>query len=172
MAGSRVEPTCYGKAIDLLSRRGHFQLELRTKLQRRGFDEDDIEATCRRLAAEGLLDDRQAARQFIEERLRRGGIGFRKLSHELQRRGVDSEISRPLLQELLPSNDDEPTRRAASRWLAKQSPERAPDLLAAALARHLERRGFSRRAIFDVLRQVRQHGVETTFETAPYDSDF
>lgn len=164
---SRVEPTCYGKAIDLLSRRGHFELEMRSKLRQRGFESEEIDTTVQRLTDEGLLDDGQAARQLVEERLRRGAFGARRLQQELQRRGIDADAARAVLAELVPEDDDAPAREAAERWLSRQSVKREPELLAAALGRYLERRGFSSRAIFGLLRQVRQGGVETTFESAP-----
>ncbi len=156
----KVEPTCYGKAIDLLSRRGHFRRELETKLSRRGFEEEEVAATLERLRLEGLVDDAQTTRQWIEERLRRGDVGQLRLASELDRRGVDRDISRPLLTELLPEDDSQATQRVAEGWLRRQSPGRQGKALEAALARHLERRGFSRRAIFGVLRRLREAAVD------------
>lgn len=171
MSPAKEEPTCYGKAIDLLSRRGHFRLELQTKLLRRGFEDDEVAATLDRLHGEGLVDDVQSARQWIGEKLRRGEVGRRRLTHDLMRRGVDHDVCQQLLSELLPEDDGEATHDAAQRWLRRQPPGRDPQLLSAALARHLERRGFSRRAIFGVLRRVRDQGVDGTLDALPYDGD-
>jgi regulatory protein len=168
----KVEPTCYGKAIDLLSRRGHFRRELETKLSRRGFDEEEVAATLERLYREGLVDDVQTTRQWIEERLRRGDVGRLRLASELDRRGVDHEVSRSLLTELLPEDDRDAARGAAEGWLRRQPPRRQGQALEAALARHLQRRGFSRRAIFGVLRQVREAAAAEGSEAPSYDSDF
>ncbi len=139
-------PPCYHKAIALLGRRAHFRRELRAKLEKRQYPEAEVAATLERLASEGLLDDHDLARQRIAERLRREPIGRRRLEQDLYRRGVDRELIREALEELYPEDDSELAQRAAERWHGRGG--------GPALARHLERRGFSSRAIFATLRHL------------------
>jgi regulatory protein len=139
-------PTAYQKAVQLLASRPHFRREMELKLASRKFPADEIAAALDRLTSEGYLDDRAAAEGFIRSRLSRGE-GRLRLAAELARRGAPSEIAAAALTALLPEDDLEATREAAARWArgGREDP--------AALARHLARKGFSRRAIVQVLRE-------------------
>ncbi len=149
----RQPKSCYAKAVELLARRSHFRLEMRRKLGQRRYDESEIEHTLERLAAEGLIDDCATARELVASRLRREPVGRRKLMAELARRGVESEVVEEVLGELVPDDDLDLARDAAERW-CRRSPGKPP----AALGRHLERRGFSRRAVLTLVRQLGDDG--------------
>lgn len=79
-----------------------------------------------------------------------------RLRGELLRRGVAAATADQILGELLPEDDREAAGEAARRYVAQRGPQgagaEAPDPLA--LARHLSRKGFSRRAIVAVLREL------------------
>ncbi|HEX2253557.1 MAG TPA: regulatory protein RecX [Thermoanaerobaculia bacterium] len=143
-------PTAYRKAQDLLARRGHFRAELAAKLRQRGYEQEEVAATLDRLAEQGWLDDRQAARDFLRSRLARGPEGRRKLAHELARRGAADEVIAEAMADLLPEDEAATAVRAAERWLARggDPADRA------ALARHLERKGFAGGAIRGALERV------------------
>ena len=64
-------PTCYNKALDLLSLRSHFQQELKYKLLRRGYEEEEIEDVLERLIEKRFLDDRATAFEFARSRAAR-----------------------------------------------------------------------------------------------------
>ena len=144
-----MKPTCYDQAVKLLGRRTHFRRELGDKLARRGYPPEEIEETLGRLADRRYLDDAEAARQFVTGRLARsGGYGRARLAAELAARGVEGEVAREVLDGLLPEDDLPAARAEARRWAGgagRKSPE--------ALARRLERRGFSSRAIAVILRE-------------------
>ncbi len=147
MAGSRL--TCYDQAVKLLARRTHFRREIADKLARRGYPAGEVAETLDRLAARRYLDDAQAARQFVAGRLGRGGgYGRARLASELAARGVTGELAREVLDELLPEDELPAAREEARRW-AGAAGGKSPE----ALARRLERRGFSARAIAAVLRE-------------------
>jgi regulatory protein len=141
-------PTAYQKAAQLLASRPHFRRELALKLVSRQFPEDEIEAALDRLTAEGYLDDRAAAEGFITSRLSRGAEGRLRLAAELSRRGAPSEVAEAALAALLPADDLPAAREAAARWESRGGGDPA------ALARHLARKGFSRRAIVLVSREA------------------
>jgi regulatory protein len=79
--------------MDLLARREHSRLELRTKLGKR-FDVDahDIVVQVDRLEAEGLQSDRRLAEAYIRARSNRGH-GPIKIRVELRVKGVDDDLS-------------------------------------------------------------------------------
>ena len=174
----REQISCHRKAFDLLSRRSHFERELERKLQKRGYEADEIADTLERLRGENFLDDRRTAREFIQSRLARAPEGRFKLKSELARRGVDSEIVDEALTDLLPDNDLEMTREAAERWRRRTPRAQTGDLSQrdqAALVRHLSRRGFTRHAIFSVLQDLREEaaaGHHLTASDDPFPDEF
>lgn len=137
--------SCYERAVALLASRSHFRAELRAKLAARGYAEDEVAAALDRLAENGLLDDRRTAEAFLAERLARGPLGRARLRAELLKRGLDDEAATAVLDAALPEDDLDAAREATAAW------ERRGGADAAALARHLARRGFSRRAIVAAL---------------------
>ncbi len=145
-------PTAYEKAVQLLASRPHFRREIEQKLATRSFPKDEIAAALDRLTSEGYLDDRAAAEGFLRGRLSRGE-GRLRLAAELARRGAPAEIAAAALTALLPEDDLPATREAAARWARRGGKEPA------ALARHLARKGFSRRAIVQVLREEGSEAV-------------
>jgi regulatory protein len=133
----------YDQAVKLLARRTHFRREIEVKLAKRGYAPAEVEEALGRLAERRYLDDEEAARQYVAGRLARGGYGRARLRAELDARGVAREVSTAVLDEALPEDDLDAAREEARRHAGK-----AP----AALARRLERRGFSARAIAQILR--------------------
>ena len=137
---------CYQKAAQLLASRPHFRAELAIKLARRGFPAEEAAPALDRLEQQGYLDDTKTAADFVAHRRERGGEGRLRLRAELVRRGARPEAIDAALAGLNEDDDLEAARKAyavASRF--KQDP--------AALARHLARKGFSRRAILAVLHE-------------------
>lgn len=148
-AGGRAPKSCWDRALGLLARRPHFRAELAAKLRDRGYDDDEVAATLERLAERRYLDDEATAASFVTQRLARGPIGRRKLLADLGRRGVDPEVARSAVEEAMPEDDVALAREAAERF-ARRSARRG-EAARAAMARHLERKGFSGRAIVAVL---------------------
>ncbi|MEA2564805.1 MAG: regulatory protein [Acidobacteriota bacterium] len=138
--------TCYQKAVQLLGSRPHFRRELQVKLAQRKFPPEEIEEALDRLAGQGYLDDRKTAAAFVEHRLEHKTEGRLRLRAELEKRGAPDDAVEEALA-AVPEDDLESTREAAERW-QRLHPRGKP----AALAQHLARKGFSRRAIFAVLK--------------------
>jgi regulatory protein len=144
---------CYDKAVELLAARPHFRAELAAKLGRRGFPAAAVEAALDRLAREGYLDDARTAADYAAHRRERGGEGRRRLAAELARRGAPEAAVDAALA-TLPEDDLPAARAAAEQWERRaggSNPRALRDLRA--LARHLDRKGFSRRAIVAVLNE-------------------
>jgi regulatory protein len=138
--------TAYQKAVQLLGSRPHFRRELQAKLAQRNYPAEEIEAALDRLAEQGYLDDFKTAAGFVEQRLSRSSEGRLRLRAELEKRGAPAEAIAEAVA-AVPEDDVEPAREAAERW-QRLHPRGEP----AALARHLARKGFSRRAIFALLK--------------------
>lgn len=143
--------SAYDRAVKLLARRTHFRREIEVKLTRRGYPVAEVEEALGRLEARRYLDDAEAARQYVSGKLARGGYGRARLLAELDARGVGRGVAARVLQELLPKDDLE-----AAREEARRHPGKPP----AALARRLERRGFSAVSIAAVLRERGSEGAD------------
>lgn len=140
---------CYDKAVELLARRPHFERQLGEKLAVRGFSRQAIDACLERLRHDGLLDDRRTAREYIEIRLRRGSIGRRRMRLELVKRGAEEEVVDEALEVSFSDDDLASTREVAVAWMRRGKRDWA------ALARHLDRKGFSTGSILRVVDEAR-----------------
>jgi len=120
----------YSRTLDYLGYRPRSRAEVAAYLQKRGMDEDQVEAIVQRLQRAGLLDDAAFAQYWVENRERFKPRGARALRYELRRKGLaDGEIETALESLDAP----ESAYRSASR--------KAEQL------RHLDRQTFSRKLI-------------------------
>lgn len=136
---------CYDKAVELLARRPHFAVELSKKLAARGYASEEVEEAVARLVAQGYLHDGATAETYVAQRQAKGPEGARRLAAELARRGAGSDEVRRALEAISPEDELEAARRAAEQWRRKGGKDPA------ALARHLDRKGFTRSLIYRLL---------------------
>ena len=137
----RRPKSAYDRGLDLLALRMHFAAELRTKLARRDYPDAEVDGAIERLTADGFLNEQEAAHMLVRS-LKRRGYGRRRLELDLRRRGADETAAGVALECVGDEDELERARSVAARW---RSTHPARD--AAALARHLERRGFAPRTI-------------------------
>jgi regulatory protein len=180
MSGANV--SAYERALRLLGQRQHFRGDLRRKLLAKGYEAEEVDAALERCAAEGYLDDETTARAFVDERQRRRGLGSARIAAELRRRGASSSAVSAALAEVDPEADVARARAAAAKWRRRRAgASRSPTLSVgeddalrrraenAALARHLERKGFGRRAIVAVLAEAGTSSDVDLDDAAPAD---
>lgn len=100
-AGGGGEPskptrTAYDKALGLLARREHSRRELRQKLQRGGFAQDESSAAIEQLGGQGYQDDRRFAESLLRTRSGQG-YGPARIRAELRSQGIGDGVIRDLL---------------------------------------------------------------------------
>jgi regulatory protein len=78
--------------LRLLTGRSRTRAELSGQLAKRGYPDDVSAAVLDRLAAVGLVDDRDYAEQWVQSRRARAGKSRRALAAELRTKGVDNEV--------------------------------------------------------------------------------
>jgi regulatory protein len=129
----------FQRAIRLISRRPHSSEELRVKLSRKHVQEQVIERVIERLADSTLLDDREFADTWVENRMAFRPRSRKLLHQELRQKG----ISKTIIEEALGGFDEE---QAAVRAAAKAIPRYRSlpgELAEQRLLAYLARRGFS-----------------------------
>ncbi len=79
------------KALDLLARREHSQLELKQKLLVRDFDPAEVDDVIAKLAAEQLQSDERFTECYIRSRANRD-YGPIRIQQELRLKGIETAI--------------------------------------------------------------------------------
>lgn len=103
-------------AFRFLGIRNHSSFELKLKLQKKKFPPDLVNEAINELIESNIIDDRQFARQYVEEKTIKGKSGPNKINSELIRKG----ISRDILQELFANYDENMSLQIAEKLAVKK----------------------------------------------------
>lgn len=109
--------TTYQKALHFLSYRVRSSVEVRRNLTKHGTPEPLIEATLARLQVAGLVNDREFARIWVENRNTFHPRSKSALRLELRRKGLSDEMVQPMLDEQV---DEETLALEAARKYASR----------------------------------------------------
>lgn len=112
----------YNCAVSLLSRRDHSKKELLRKLREKGYT-DGAEAAIEKLEESGYIDDERFCRMYASELVRLKGYGKRRVEQELSFKGVDRDIIRSVLDEIL-FDTDKLSGIIKRKYLSKMSDEK------------------------------------------------
>ncbi len=140
------------RAGKLLSIRPRTEHEIRTRLAAAGFEEETIERTTARLEELHLLDDLAFARQWIEERVSRKGLGPETLRVELEAKGIASEVVDQALADGV-GDEELRAREVAAAYLSKLAAQPLAEQ-ARKLAAMLARKGYSEEVVETAVRAV------------------
>lgn len=156
MVSEQQASGCYRKALQLLARRPHFRRELAAKLQARKFPPEEIESILDVLEERKLLDDRQNALEMAQGPFSRKGFGPRRVLAELLRRGVGEDLAAETVREVYPDTESELSmaRKLSQARVRRGAVDRE------ALARHLDRHGYSKAVVFRILAEFSEHGSD------------
>lgn len=102
----------YQRALNYLSYRPRSEREVRENLQKHDTPEEDIEEVLERLREMHLVDDRDFAQTWVENRATFRPRGRIALKNELRQKGVDTQVIDEVLQDL---NEEELAYRAAQK---------------------------------------------------------
>jgi regulatory protein len=143
----------YITALTMLSRRELSETQIRTRLARKQFEDDEIEAAVERLRQEGTLNDRRVALAAarIESTMRHRGRS--RVLQKLRSLGIDGEVAEAAVNEVFEEVDEGVLLdRALARRLRGQPPQDLDDKGRARLVRGLAAQGFPFDAIMRRLR--------------------
>ncbi len=139
-------------ALKLLTVRARSVGELRDRLARKAFAEDVCERIIADLSAAGLLDDRDFARLWADERVRLRPVGRRRLVSELRAKKVDPAVIDEVAAEVYEEHSEtELARRALRKRIRAGGPE-VIERERRRLEGFLLRRGFSFGTVAAVLK--------------------
>jgi regulatory protein len=129
----------YERALNFLSYRPRSEAEVRRNLHKKNVEDGVVEVVVGRLTRAGLLDDREFARYWVENRLQFNPRGARALRQELRQRGVSTSI----ITDTLAGLDEEVAARKAADAGARRLAHLEPRDFRRRLWAYLARRGFS-----------------------------
>jgi regulatory protein len=138
------------RALNFLSYRPRSEAEVRRNLRKKDVTDEAIEAVVERLTRAGMLDDREFARYWVENRLQFNPRGARALGHELREKGVPVSI----IDDMLVGFDEEPAARKAAEAGARRLAHLEPTAFRRRLGAYLARRGFSYAVIAPLVEEM------------------
>lgn len=149
------------KAMDLLSYRPRSRAEIRRRLRRKDHDDSTIDEALSHLNRAGLVDDREFARYWVDNRFRFKPRGVLALRQELRQKGVPDTI----IDEALVGYDEEDAANRAAEKAIRRLQRFDPTAFRRKLNGYLRRRGFSFAIINPLVDQaVAEHKRNGTFE--------
>ncbi len=128
----------FERALHFLGYRPRSESEVRRRLAKAQIEEHLVERVVARLRQDGLLDDRDFARYWVENRGNFHPRGARLLAAELRRKGVE----RAVIDEALAGGDEEEGALAAGRRKLRQYASLDYRAFRQKMGAYLARRGF------------------------------
>ena len=141
----------YQKALHYLGYRPRSSSEVRQNLLKRGVSDDLVEKTITHLQQAGLVNDREFARAWIENRNTFQPRSKSALRFELHRKGLSDELAQPVLDELV---DDQSSALEAGRKYSHRLSGLAWPEFRMKLSGFLARRGFSYGTLTPIVSEI------------------
>lgn len=138
--------------LDQLTGRARTRSELADKLAARNVPDDIATRLLDRFEEVGLVDDAAFAREWVEQRQSGRGLARRALAQELNRKGIEDDVAREVLDEIEPDDEVEAARmlvRAKLRSVRLLDRDKAVRRLVGVLAR----KGHSSSVAFRVVKE-------------------
>lgn len=137
--------TAWVSALRMIARQRLTQTQVWQRLERRGYDDDDIRAAVDRCRAEGLLDDRLYAQLYVAGT--RKAVGDARMVAQLVRKGIDRDAA----SHAVGGGDRDEAARCADAF--EKLLRAKPGTSYPSAARALERLGFPASLIYRLLRE-------------------
>ena len=146
----------YVVGLTLLARRELAETQLRMRLARRKFDEEDIGRAIARLRLEGALDDRRTAIACARTEVRLRHRGRARVLRQIEALGIARDVARDAVAEVFTELDEaELLEQALDRRLRRGVALNDP-LVLQRMHRYLVAQGFDPSAVTGLLRRRAQ----------------
>jgi len=143
---------CFNAAVHYLSYRPRSESELRERLHRRGFDDDNLEAVIAKLKEQGLVDDVAFAQFWKDNRESFSPRSQWLTKLELRRKGVANDI----IDQVVDTIDDNNSAYRAALSKARSLSLSDYQGFRRRLGEYLKRRGFGYGVINHTIEQLWQ----------------
>lgn len=140
----------FQQAMLFLSYRARSESEIRQNLRKHEIPEPVIEHTLERLRQDGLADDKQFARAWVENRTTFRPRSRRMMTMELRQKGLDEEAVKSAVEDV----DDEVLAYEAAQKRANRFKDLEWNEFRKKLSDFLARRGFSYSVIAPVVTRI------------------
>jgi len=150
LAGAELSQHCINAALRYLTYRPRSESELRERLQRRGFSEDNVATAIAKLREQGLVDDLAFAQFWKENRQSFSPRSQWLTRHELKQKGVADEV----IERVVADIDDEGSAYRAAIARARSLPAVDYQGFRRRLGEYLKRRGFGYGVINNTVKKV------------------
>ncbi len=143
-------------ALRLLSFKMRTEQEVRRRLKEKGYEEEEmIDTTIDYLKQFNYIDDEAYARAFIKDRSTLRNMGAERIKRELYQKGVDPEISKREVENLV-DHDDEYEKALELGQKKSDTTYKNDDKNAKyrKLGGFLQRKGYSMDIVMKVLKEV------------------
>ena len=140
-------------AVNLLSYRPRTETEFRQCLVRKGYDAELAVEAIERLRGMGYVNDADFARFWVQNREQFKPMGARRLRYELLQKGVDRQTADEVIEETLPSEEDDAAFRVARAKLRTYSGVDYPTFRRR-MGGFLARQGFTYETSARVIKQL------------------
>lgn len=141
-------------ALRLLGYRGRSRMELRRRLESKGYEEVVIDDVLEDLARAQLLDDREFTESWVTARTGDRPLGPQRIAWELRQKGVAAELIESTLAERCSPEAELSLALTAAGPMLRRIRGAEPEATRRKLAAALRRRGFSWSVTAAVLEQL------------------
>ena len=141
---TRLPPTAYNYALNLLAARPYSSRSLHKKLLQKQYSAADADDAIRRLVDNGILDDAKYAEQYARSKMQTTGASKRRLQQDLYRKGIKGDVATDAIDNVV--EQDEIDTAAVIERVAKKKLAQLGDLEPLVIRRRLfaflSRRGY------------------------------
>jgi len=145
----------YVAGLRLLGRRELSEAQVRQRLARRGYTEDEIEAAVARLLEERALDDRRVAAAIAHTETRVRGRGRLRVKRQIEAAGISTPLAQDAVDAVFSEIDGDQLLAAALEKRLRGRPAIADDREFQRLYRFLITQGFDTDRVVALLRSRR-----------------
>ena len=146
----------YVAGLTLLARRELAEAQLRTRLARRKFEQDDIDGAVARLRLEGALDDRRTAVACARTEVRLRHHGRARVLRRIEALGIARDVAREAVAEVFTELDEAELLEHALNRRLRRGLELSDPLAVQRMHRYLVGQGFDPSAVIGLLRRRAQ----------------
>ena len=145
----------YVTGLTLLARRELAEAQLRTRLARRKFDQEDIDSAVVRLLLEGALDDRRTAFACARTAVRVGHHGRARVVRQVEALGIARDVARQVVADVFSELDEAELLEQALNRRLRRGVDLGDPAIVRRVHRYLVGQGFDPSAVTGLLRRRR-----------------